>query len=174
MDLPSSTKCTTGPASSQRFVLSRSGRVHGSTARLPAAFLPCSKTLCQPRRRPFSLCNRNYKAICRATLLSPQLVFDGLTVCVMPLYALMIWAPQHVLTKSLVGDSKIPFYLGAALYLSALACWNPLPVIWNSLTSSMSGQLLPNLSVFASTFSHSETTVLTWINLLLMDLYQAR
>ena len=151
----------------------RSHRFSGSKTQRTTAFV-CCNSLCKHKKRLPVYKRRSTTTCAAATVLSPELVFDGITLCAMPLYALMIWAPRHPLTQRLLGDSKVPLYLGAALYLAALFCWNPLPLFWTSLTSAMNGTLLPNLSVFASAFSHSKTTVLTWINLIVMDFYQAR
>jgi hypothetical protein len=108
---------------------------------------------------------------------SPDMVFDVATLAVMPLYALMIWFPSWKGTQRIMR-SDIFFLAFSALYaylLYVLGGWAIFTPLFGSMQhggfSHANGWCLPAL---ADMMKNSSITAITWVHLLLMDLFQAR
>jgi hypothetical protein len=100
-------------------------------------------------------------------------MFSVATAAVLPFYAAMTVAPRLAVTARFVASER--FYLAAAaLYAALLALWNPLPHLWQALSAAVSTGGLPDLVAFAALFTRPQLTALTWVHLLLLDLFQAR
>lgn len=102
--------------------------------------------------------------------LNAEIVFNMATVSVMPIYTLMLAAPRSQLTKTVV-HSRLLFPSAAALYAVLLFAWNPFPRIASNLKLHNG---LPILSSYGDLFKLPAVTVIAWLHLLLVDLYQAR
>ena len=107
---------------------------------------------------------------------SPDLVFDVATLAVMPLYAMMIWFPSWKVTQRIIG-SDIFFLTFSALYAYLMyvsggwAIFALFGSVQNTGFSHANGWCLPAL---AEMMKNSSITAITWVHLLLMDLFQAR
>ena len=112
-------------------------------------------------------------------VVSPNLVFDAVTVGVMPLYALMMWFPRARLTKKLMGSNLFLFVGGSILYAYMLVSYGGYeifkPIVEaiqsHGLSSECSGRYL---AIMADMLRDTKVTALTWVHLLLMDLFQAK
>lgn len=108
-----------------------------------------------------------------STAFTPQLVFNTVTLAVMPVYGLMIAFPKTQLTKSVVS-SPLFYTVGSLLYLAALAVWGCeglLGSVWGAFRQCLADQ---QVTAFAALFQCSKVTALTWTHLLLLDLCVAR
>lgn len=114
-----------------------------------------------PTRRPNTIVTRCFDA---------ETIFNISTVSVMPIYTLMVVAPRSHLTKTIV-HSRLLFPSAAALYAVLLFAWNPFPSIATNM-KLQNGLIM--LSSYADLFKLPAVTVITWLHLLLVDLYQAR
>lgn len=119
--------------------------------------------------------------LCKASL-SPDILFNVVTVAVMPLYTLMIAAPKKPITKSIMSSRWI-FYIAALLYAFLLVHWNALSDIADAYRNSTlphqqaSTSLiasLPDIHVFSTLFTNPKMSVIVWLHLLVLDLFQAR
>lgn len=105
--------------------------------------------------------------------LTPQLVFNTVTLAVLPMYGLMVAFPRKQLTTHLVS-SPLFYAAGSLLYLAALLTWVPhglLGNIWSAFSQSIADQQVTPL---AALFQCPDVTALTWTHLLLLDLCVAR
>lgn len=120
-----------------------------------------------------------------AGLVTPTAVFDAATALVMPFYIAMVAAPRKPFTRQLMGATPL-FAAAGALYGLLLAMWNPLPqlaaVVQPALAAVQAAaaggealrSVLPSIPAFAALFGSPEITALAWVNLVLLDLVQAR
>jgi hypothetical protein len=112
-------------------------------------------------------------------LVSPNVVFDAVTVGVMPLYALMMWFPRSQLTRKLMGSNMRIFLGGSILYAYMLLSYGGYE-IFRPLVESIRAHGLSSdcaaryLAIMASMLEDTKVTALTWVHLLLMDLFQAK
>lgn len=104
---------------------------------------------------------------------SPQDVFSATTVAALPLYGLMMAAPQRRLTQRLLGSDAF-FLLAAAVYAAHLWLWGALPALLAVARASWSAGALPSVAAFATCFHSPPLTALAWLHLVMLDLFQAR
>lgn len=112
-------------------------------------------------------------------LVSPNVVFDAVTVGVMPLYALMIWFPRAQLTEKLMGSNMFIFLGGSILYAYTLVSYGGYeifkPLVESIQVHGLSSDCAARyLAIMASMLQDTKVTALTWVHLLLMDLFQAK
>ncbi|BDA45445.1 probable protein ABA DEFICIENT 4, chloroplastic [Coccomyxa sp. Obi] len=110
---------------------------------------------------------------CSCALLQPDAIFTAATVAVMPLYAVMISSPRSDLAQRLLRPAKF-FVTVAALYVVLLAAWLPHDVFRICGEIIRSCRPLPDVWKLGAMFESAHITVLAWLHLLLLDLYQAR
>jgi hypothetical protein len=97
----------------------------------------------------------------------------------MPLYALMMWFPRARLTKKLMGSNMFLFVGGSILYAYMLVSYGGYEIFKpivdaiqsHGLSSECSGRYL---AIMADMLKDTKVTALTWVHLLLMDLFQAK
>jgi hypothetical protein len=93
--------------------------------------------------------------------LPPELVFDSVSLIVMPVYALMIFKPESNATKEVVEIVANRFFaLAAVVYLCLLLHWRLNPLAFD-------------LSTLATLMAREKNAAITWSHLLLLDLYQS-
>ena len=104
----------------------------------------------------------------------PEAVFAAATFCVIPVYTLLVAAPQNAATKRFM-TSRWPYYAAAVAYAVLIAFWNPLPQLWDAFRAAALAQPgPPDVTAFAALFTRPEATALVWVHLLTLDLFQAR
>lgn len=112
-----------------------------------------------------------------AAALTPESLFSVATLCALPAYVMMVILPRARLTKCMLGG-KLFFPAAAAVYAALLGAWaHLLPPAWQALRSGATAAAagsLPDVAAFASLFATPAVTVVTWVHLLLLDLFQAR
>ncbi|CAL8470955.1 g10497 [Coccomyxa elongata] len=129
----------------------------------------CSVTVVRSRYR-----DERKGIICSScTLLQPDAIFTAATVAVMPLYAVMISSPRSHLAQKLLRPATF-FIAVAALYVVLLAAWVPHDVLRICGENIRSCRPLPDVWKLGAMFKSAHITVLAWLHLLLLDLYQAR
>lgn len=97
-------------------------------------------------------------------------LFTFATAFVIPIYSVMIFAPEWAVTRRVV-ESSIPYAVLGALYLYLLALsWTPqtLPLMFSSK------YWLPELPAITRMFSSTLTVASAWIHLLAVDLFAGR
>ena len=94
----------------------------------------------------------------------PALLFDAVTVAVIPIYGAMAFAPRSKVTKAITHDRV--FLLGSLLYVFLLARYGG---GW-----TMDGMSLPRVDHLAELMKDGRACSMAWLHLLLMDLFQAR
>lgn len=114
-----------------------------------------------------------------ASCLPPNTVFDIVTVGVMPLYALMMWFPRAPLTKALMGSNMFLFLGGSLLYAYMLVSYGGYeifkPLVESFQVHGVSAECSSRyLAIMADMLRDSKITAITWVHLLLMDLFQAK
>lgn len=130
-----------------------------------------ARPVCAPRPQKHARGRRCTEI--RAALSSPAL-FGTATLAVLPLYALIVAAPRWQLTRRVLAPNTF-FLAAAALYLSLLGAWHHLlPPAWDVVRAAVHARALPDVAAFAALFSKPGITALTWVHLLLLDLFQAR
>ena len=114
-----------------------------------------------------------------ASCLPPNTVFDMVTVGVMPLYALMMWFPRAPLTRALMGSNMFLFLGGSVLYAYMLVSYGGYeifkPLVESFKVHGVSAECSSRyLAIMADMLRDSKITAITWVHLLLMDLFQAK
>lgn len=110
----------------------------------------------------------------QAKAVSPTAVFDVATVAVMPLYAMMVWFPKRTVTKKIMA-SKVFFTLSSIIYLGLLVHYGMIDLIRTVLEQEGSSRSASwCLSTMADMLKDTRVTAITWVHLLLLDLFQAR
>lgn len=105
---------------------------------------------------------------------SPTAVFDVATVAVMPLYAMMVWFPQRAWTRNVMA-SKVFFIISSIIYVALLAHYGVIDLIRTVLQQEgMARSASWCLSSMADLLKDTRITAITWVHLLLLDLFQAR
>lgn len=105
---------------------------------------------------------------------SPTAVFDVATVAVMPLYAMMVWFPQRACTRNVMA-SKVFFIISSIIYVALLAHYGVIDLIRTVLQQEgMARSASWCLSSMADLLKDTRITAITWVHLLLLDLFQAR
>lgn len=105
---------------------------------------------------------------------SPTVVFDVATVAVMPLYTMMVWFPNRALTRSIMA-SKTFFKLSSVLYLALLIHYGVFDLVRTMFLHEGSSRTAGwCLSTMADMLKDTRITAITWVHLLLLDLFQAR
>lgn len=123
-------------------------------------------------------CTRR-RCITRVAVVSPNVVFDIATVGVMPVYALMMWFPRSSVTKKLMGSNMLLFIAGSFLYAYTILSYGGYE-IFKPLVESIKDHGLSTdspgryLAIMAEMLGNSTVTAITWVHLLLLDLFQAR
>jgi len=105
-------------------------------------------------------------------------MFGGVSVYVLPFYALMILRPRWEPTRRLM-QSYLPFIPMAGLYLYMLMrSWTPdtlqLMLPGDLALAAQGPQFFPRLDCIAVLFSRTWTVASAWVHLLCVDLFMAR
>ncbi|KAK9796641.1 hypothetical protein WJX73_007037 [Symbiochloris irregularis] len=110
----------------------------------------------------------------QCALVTPANVFTATTVAVVPVYACLLGLVGHQTARKIATDRTIPAML-AALYAVCLASWWSQPdcgrAVWQVLCG---GACWPNAAEVGNLFQSEAVTVLAWLHLLCLDLWQAR
>ena len=105
-----------------------------------------------------------------APLVPPAaLVFDVVTVSVMPLYAAMMFAPRSKAAK--IATSDLVFLLGSLLYVALMIRYGVVGFLAPFLHAKSAGV---GLGLLASLMQDGQACSMSWLHLLLVDLFQAR
>lgn len=103
-------------------------------------------------------------------LVPPEsLVFDIVTVAVMPLWAAMMFAPGSKAAK--VASSDILFLLGSLLYVVLMVQYGAVELLVPFFHAKSAGA---GLGLLASLMQNGRACSIAWLHLLLVDLFQAR
>lgn len=103
-------------------------------------------------------------------LVPPEaLVFDVLTVSVMPLYAAMMFAPRSKAAKAATSD--VVFLLGSLLYVVLMVQYGVVELLAPFLRAKSASV---GLGLLASLMQNGQACSVSWLHLLLVDLFQAR
>lgn len=106
--------------------------------------------------------------------ISPTAVFDVATVAVMPVYAMMVWFPKTAWTRNIMA-SKVFFTISSIIYVALLAHYGVIDLIRTVLQQEgMACSANWCLSTMAEMLKDTRITAITWVHLLLLDLFQAR
>ncbi len=103
-------------------------------------------------------------------LVPPEaLVFDLVTVSVMPLYAAMMFAPRSKAAKA--ASSYLVLLLGSLLYVALMAQYGAVGLLVPFLRAKSIGD---GLGLLANLMQNGQACSISWLHLLLVDLFQAR
>mmetsp|Transcript_30614 Transcript_30614/g.67800 ORF Transcript_30614/g.67800 Transcript_30614/m.67800 type:complete len:245 (+) Transcript_30614:110-844(+) len=109
-------------------------------------------------------------------LLSPEPLFSFTSALMVPVYGVMIFAPQSKLTRRLVQSPALLLLLGAlytVLLVQAMQAG-----LWQTLVSMAQALQVPphtpDMTAVARLFCSPVITALAWVHLLMLDFFQAR
>ncbi|KAG1654932.1 hypothetical protein FOA52_004718 [Chlamydomonas sp. UWO 241] len=112
------------------------------------------------------------------SLIGPSALFGHTTVLMVPVYAVMAFAPSSKAARWVASSPALPlaFCVLYALQLVHAATVGGLFQVLQPIVSSvMSSPILaPDLTAIAAVFSSPALTALTWVHLLTLDFFQAR
>ena len=109
-------------------------------------------------------------AAAAAPLVTGQAVFGAATVALVGVYAAAVAAPRAWLTRWLVAGPAV--YLALAGAMVGFACVAKEPLLW-ALPILAQG-VAPSLDGIAGLLASEATVTLVWLQLLMLDLFQAR
>ncbi|CAD7699895.1 unnamed protein product [Ostreobium quekettii] len=104
---------------------------------------------------------------------TPKLAFNAMAVVVLPLYTLMAARPRSLMTRRLVQSPLIYVALAALYTILLLQCAQD-GLFARVMDILRASSPLPDVSALAHLLQDTSVTSLTWVHLLLMDLFMAR